>query len=433
MRSGNSGKEKKKSGAMSRRVHYPRALQCRAHDPRALQCRAHGPKALQCRALMLIIAMIFFVICTSGCKNSSSEYKKVLDDTQKYLMEIVSEPVSGSVGGEWAIIGLAQSDAAVPEGYYEKYLQAAETYATSKKGILHTPTGYKYTEYSRVILGVTAAGGSGEDVAGYNFLSRLTFMDNVCRQGINGPIWALIAFDCQCYELPHADGYTGGASVTDKADGAESGSDGAEGDGDGGDEAKAGDAVAEAGDAVTEAGDAVATEKRTSREALIEAILDGQLEDGGWDIMGAQADPDMTAMALQALAPYYTGDERFTKLISEELLSQVKLAVDSGLEALSDMQTGDGSFESWGSASAESCAQVVVALSSLGIDSGKDSRFVKDEGSLLEALLSYHEEDGGFSHVHDGGTNQMATEQCFYALVAYDRFVEGKRRLYDFN
>ena len=40
-----------------------------------------------------------------------------------------------------------------------------------------------------------------------------------------------------------------------------------------------------------------------TREKLIQVILDAQLTDGGWDLSADKADPDMTAMAIQALAP----------------------------------------------------------------------------------------------------------------------------------
>ncbi len=333
------------------------------------------------KSLLMILLILALVIFSAGCSSSGGGYKDVLKSTQKYLLQTVPEPGCGSIGGEWVIIGMAQGDAGVPDDYYDNYLKAVESYVSQEGGVLHTVTGYKYTEYSRIILGVTAAGGNAENIAGYNFLERLTDMDNVCRQGINGPIWALIAFDSHCYEIPQLE--------------------------------------------------SVDEEKRTSREALIEAIIEGQLQDGGWDIMDSQADPDMTAMALQALAPYYMGDERFQGLISSDLLGRVSSSVDAGLEILSSIQCNDGGFESWGNASAESCAQVVVALSSLGIDCSSDTRFVKEGGSALEALLAYHKGDGGFSHIYDGESNQMATEQCCYALAAYDRFVNGSGRLYD--
>ena len=127
----------------------------------------------------------------------------------------------------------------------------------------------------------------------------------------------------------------------------------------------------------------------------------------------------MTAMAVQALAPYYGTD------------AGVKEAVDKALECLSDIQDKDGGYASWGTKNAESCAQVMVALTALGIDPATDVRFIKDGHTVIEALLGFYVEGGGFRHVASGERNTMATEQGYYALAAYDRMLKGQTSLYD--
>ena len=126
----------------------------------------------------------------------------------------------------------------------------------------------------------------------------------------------------------------------------------------------------------------------------------------------------MTAMAIQSLAPYYKTNET------------VKAAVDKALEALSALQRSDGGFGSWGTVNSESCAQVIVALTALGIDPTADSRFVKNGLTVLDALASFYV-TGGFRHTAGGERNGMATEQGYYALAAYYRFVNAQTRLYD--
>jgi len=127
----------------------------------------------------------------------------------------------------------------------------------------------------------------------------------------------------------------------------------------------------------------------------------------------------MTAMALTALASY-----------QEE--TDVKAAVDAALTYLSDAQQADGGFMSWGAANSESCAQVIVALTALGIDPAADSRFVKNGASPLDGLCAFACTGGGFRHsVRQTEPDGMATEQGFYALTAYDRFRQGKTRLFD--
>ena len=162
---------------------------------------------------------------------------------------------------------------------------------------------------------------------------------------------------------------------------------------------------------------------QNSRDKLIQNILDQEVSGGGWDMSGRSADPDVTAMAIQALAPYYSTN------------AQVKAAVDRGLNKLSAMQKSNGSYATYGSETSESCSQVIVALTAMGIDPNTDSRFVKNGKSVIDALLTYATTDGSFAHVikPDGKKepNQMATEQAYYALTAYERFTGGKTRLYD--
>jgi len=196
----------------------------------------------------------------------------------------------------------------------------------------------------------------------------LTDMDYVTWQGNNGAVFALLAFDSNDYEIPIAS--SGADQVT--------------------------------------------------REKLVSEILGEQLMDGGWNVSKSMttSDIDMTAMAIQALAPYYE-DEK------------VKAAVDKAIEYLSNSQRPDGGYSSVDGSNAESCAQVIVALTALGIDPEKDVRFVKNGNSVVDALCTFYVEGGGFKHIADGKLNGMATEQSYYALAAYARFLNGQTSLYD--
>ena len=127
----------------------------------------------------------------------------------------------------------------------------------------------------------------------------------------------------------------------------------------------------------------------------------------------------MTAMALVALAPYC------------EKYPAVKAAADKALNLLSSLQMKDGSFGSWGVANAESCAQVLTALSAYNIDPLTDSRFIKNGRTVVDALGSYFVEGGGFRHLAEGERNGMATEQGYYALVALRRMQSRKNSLFD--
>lgn len=160
-------------------------------------------------------------------------------------------------------------------------------------------------------------------------------------------------------------------------------------------------------------------EEQVTREGLVAEILSYQCSDGGWALMGDESDVDLTAMALTALAPY-----------QEE--TDVKAAVEQALTFLSAAQQDDGGFMSWGAANSESCAQVIVALTALGIDPAADARFTKAGGTAIDALCAFACEGGGFRHSDEQTEpDGMATEQGFYALAAYDRFRQGQTRLFD--
>ncbi len=154
-----------------------------------------------------------------------------------------------------------------------------------------------------------------------------------------------------------------------------------------------------------------------SIESVIDFLLELQLSDGGWALRGDTSDVDVTAMTLQALAPYYS-DEK------------TKKSVDSAINFLSEKQQDDGDYISYGISNPESGAQVITALSALNIDFISDSRFIKNENTLLDGILKYRLKDGSFSHTLNGESNNNSTVQVFYSMVSYQRFKEGKKGLY---
>ena len=282
-------------------------------------------------------------------------------------MEKLGTPGIGSIGGEWMVIGLARSGRTVP-GVEDYYKEALEYIESS----IDPETGRlhkaKSTDNSRMILALTAIGKDVTNVGGYNLLAGLSDLEFVKYQGNNGPIWALLALNSGNYPVPS------GGTVT--------------------------------------------------RQALIDEILRVQTSDGGWTVSGDKADSDMTGMALTALAPYYKKDLR------------VQQAIDKAVARLSEMQDADGGYSTSYDgttkiATSESISQVVTALSALGINADTDPRFVKNGNSVIDALLRYYVTGGGFKHVVDGEVDGMGTEQAYYALTAYYRFLSGKTNLYD--
>jgi len=296
---------------------------------------------------------------------AAADHKKIYDETAGYISAL-GTPNVGSTGGEWMVIDITRAGGKCPEGYYENVVNYVKV-NINENGQLHRS---KSTENSRVILGLTAAGYDVTDVGGHNLLMGLTDMAYVKKQGINGPIWALIAFDSYDYEIP----------VNSKAT------------------------------------------QQVTREGIIEYILSKQLDNGGWALAGKGYDPDITGMAIQALAPYYNSN------------AQVKAAVDEAVAMLSEIQSDNGGFSaSVDGACSESCAQVIVALTALGINPETDSRFIKNGMSVVDAMCLFAVEGGGFVHVPGGKLNGMATEQAQYALASYYRFLNGQTALYDMS
>ncbi len=341
------------------------------------------PRSFATKEMATVVAMRCFDYINNNktedkniVKEKNIDVKNQIKETAEFMQKTITDPTVGSIGGEWTVFGLARSGVKVPKEYFEKYYANVEKVLKEKSGILHR---MKYTEYDRVILALTAIGKDVKNVAGYDLTKPLADFNTLIKQGINGPIFALIALDSKNYEIP--------IDNTVKV--------------------------------------------QTTRQILIDFILDREIDGGGWALgeKPSEADPDITAMAIQSLAPYYNKDKN------------VKTAVDRGLDWLSKVQKSDGGYSSWGSINSESIAQVIVALTSLGIDPHNDERFIKNGNSVVDALLSFSVPGGGFYHIKPGGkgnggakpgeVDPMATDQAMYALIAYDRFINGQNRLYD--
>lgn len=295
-----------------------------------------------------------------------------------YVRSQVPAPEVGYTFGEWAVLALARGGAQVPEGYYDGYFDKAAAYAAH--GLEDGQRFNVATEYARIILALTAIGRDPSQVGGHNLLKGLSDFDYAVRQGVNGPVFALIALDANQYAIPAVTGGT-----------------------------------------------------QTTRGKLIDHILSKQLPDGGWQVQSASAEVDTTAMALQALAPYYRNEAAYNAIKGEKTYSQLREAVEKALATLKRLQNENGGYGSFGTGSnSEGVSQVIVALTALGIDPKDKLWTTANGGSTLTALFVLRDETtGGFKHTAEGGVNQMASEQASYALVAYARYLKGQNSLYD--
>ena len=289
-----------------------------------------------------------------------------------YIQGAVSAPVVSYLFGEWAVLGQARAKVPLSEAYIAAYYEKVVAYVKANigsDGILRAPDDKNtpvITDNERIALALTAIGKDPANVGGENLLKALQNKDimqvtDTSNTDINGLVMGLLALNSRNYT--------------------------------------------------------------SDTSWLVQAVLEQQNKDGSWSASADTkpvGDVDMTAMVLQALAPYHKDSGNET----------VNTAVEKALNWLS------GKYRS-GYDSSESCAQVVIALSALNLDANTDARFTKTvEGktlSVLGNLLQYRvAKNGGFKHQFaDKAVNEMATEQALCAMAAYARFTEKANALYD--
>ena len=273
---------------------------------------------------------------------------------------------AGSSVSDWTALAMARAGIADDYAGYLARLQAYVERQYAENGGLHE---VKATEYHRIALTAAALGGdptafgTKPDGTAIDLVAEGTYNwqgDDLGGQGLNGWIFALLTMDAVGSEVP--------------------------------------------------------ADARYSRQDMLDAIVSAQLPEGGFSLGGGEMDVDITAMALQALAPY---QEQYPEVI------------DAALNALSAAQTVTGGFESWGAQSSESCAQVILALTALDIDPTADERFQKNQRNVVEALMDFRLSDGGFAHEKDGPLDAMACEQAMQALTAMALRQQGEGRFFD--
>ena len=274
---------------------------------------------------------------------------------------------AGSSVSDWTALAMARAGIADDYAGYLARLQAYVERQYAENGGLHA---VKATEYHRIALTAAALGGdpavfgAKPDGTAIDLGAEGTYNwqgeEDLGGQGLNGWIFALLTMDAVGAEAP--------------------------------------------------------ADARYSRQDMLDAIVSAQLPDGGFSLGGGAMDVDITAMALQALAPYR---------------EQYQEVIDAALNALSAAQAANGGFESWGAQSSESCAQVILALTALDIDPVEDGRFQKNQRNVVAALMDFRLSDGGFAHQLDGQLDAMACEQAMQALTAMALRQQGEGRFFD--
>ena len=326
----------------------------------------------------ILIITLTFVMVFSGSAMAfgadKTDLRQAYDATANYLL---SNKDANWCESLWSAFPLKLSGL-LTEAQEEEFRTWAEGYIVSKEGKLTTnyrenpdPEGEPipvdsgmYTEFSKMVILCCEFGMDPRNVGGYNIVDPLANMNKVVKQGINGPIWALMALDRAGYEFSEG------------------------------------------------------VEASVSQEILINYLLSYQLSDGGWALMGTKADPDITGMTVIALAPH-KDDSRVSAAFEKAAECMKGMELSTGGFA-TIMETGAEP-----TSTSESDAQIITAMCLMGIDPFEDEGFIKKGSTPLDDLMSYYVEGTGtFKHIAaNDKANYLATSQAFYALAHYYKYI----------
>lgn len=314
------------------------------------------------------IFLIILVVFSAGSPVYASSLEQVfsvndvINKTSEYMMEN-AEYFSGA----WSVTGLARSDVSVKGEYYNNYYEALKAALEENEGVLSKR---KYTEYSAAVIALTAIDKDPSCIGGYNLFEKLSDFNNVVYQGINGPIYALLALDAGGYDFAPLDGII----------------------------------------------------NITTREKLIDYILAREIAGGGWSMGEDTPDPDVTAMALQSLSKY-----KDMPKVKQAINRGLKV-----LSNIQKNDGGYESWGTYNSESNAQVIIALCSLDINPVTD--EDFIKNGNNVLMNFIDNFYvESKGGFGHVDGTDIDLMATNQGFSALVAYDRFIKDKASFYDIS
>lgn len=325
----------------------------------------------KCTALILILALLALPVRAAQADGAGQTCKglSALGGKPGTLLSAGEDFPAGTSVCDWVAMALALSGS---EEHYDTYREALQNYVEENYALQGGLDSVKSTTYHRISLVVLALGGDPEhfgkkpDGTDIDLIADGTYGfagTSLGNQGLNGWIYALLSLDASGVEIPEQANFT--------------------------------------------------------REDMLRAIVSAQEPDGGFGLASGKSDVDISAMALQALAPY---------------ASDYPETVEAGIAYLANAMDENCRFSAYGEASAESSAQVILALCALGIDPEEDGRFSRENGNLLTALEVFRREDGTYGHTpQDEKGNFLATAQVLLALQALEKLRSGEGWIFDFT
>ena len=351
----------------------------------------HIPFTHRLRQLsVLLLAAVFMYTFSSpvyadSIQISHSQNTMVLDIEEHIAVtiswcdkqELADPSQAGTLSSsDWYAFSLGRLNKAFGKDYATSdYIDALQSYIDACYTTSDKLDSSKATEWHRVCLTLAANGITPSIPLFADGTFYRGYTKPLATQGVNGSIWALITLDSLNCDLP-----------------------------------------ADASD---------------TRETIVSNILSSHIAGSGFAFTGTDVSIDITANALTALAPYYLRTTPRLSELSEQTLDQLTTAVEDSLLFLSNTRLSDGGYGSDRTPSSESCSQVLIALTSLGINPTSDTRFAQDNQNVLTALLSYQNEDGGFAHIAGDSSDTLATSQALTALTAYALYCADGSLVYE--
>lgn len=254
-------------------------------------------------------------------------------------------------GFEWYIISMLRAGKTIDSDILEEY------YASVSETVKTWTTDTKPTDIERTALALTSMKKDIIDVDGVN-IAELIYNNIHLNDGSNELAYALIALDAANISIPE-------------------------------------------------------TESKT-KESMVEDILKFQSTDGGFGLFNNEtSDVDMTAICLQALAPYQSEDS-------------VKTASEKGIAYLKNTLSDEYNFSN-----ANSTAQVLLALSVLNVDIYENG-FGNETSNIITAVNEYKNPNGN-GYMYNETVNPMTTVQIMQAYDAYRKAVKENISYWNFS
>jgi len=300
------------------------------------------------KILCLLLAIIMIIIPQTVSLATENDIYDCLStgigSAEGYLSQKLTEIHNdGGVGfgSDWAIITMLRGGKTIDSDILDEY---ADSLTETVKG---WDSNVKPTDAAKAVLAYTTMGVDATDVEGVNLISLICNSERLVN-GSNELAYSLLAIYASGEDIPQ--------------------------------------------DAVWSVND------------IIDSLLMFQTESGGFGLFDTETpDVDMTAICVQALAPYKNEDA-------------VATAIHNAVEFMADTISDDWNYDN----NPNTTAQVLLALASLEIDVTDPANGFGNsaEENIIIALDEYRNTDGN-GYLFEESVNTMATYQIMQAYDAY--------------